>query len=115
MLMYRQQLDCRDAEFLQVLDGRLAGQSRIRAAQFLRYARHPLREALDVDLVNDAAMPRGPQQLVLAPGEGGVDHDAERGKRGAITLVEGQVRGRVTELVAEQGIIPAQFAPKRLG
>ena len=57
VLVHRQQLHGGHAQPLQVLDGRVRGQPAVRAAQLLGYVGMPLREALDVDLVDERPLP----------------------------------------------------------
>src|SRR4051794_24309297 len=102
--MDRQELDGGDAEVEQVADGRLGSQSGVGAAERLGDLGMPLRETLDVDLVDEGLVPRGMRRAIVAPGEGRVDDLRQRGEGGAVALVEGEVRLRIAHLVAEQGI-----------
>ena len=106
--MDRQQLDGRDAQVGQVLDGRLRGQPGVAAAQVLGHVRVELGEALDVQLVDHRLVPGGARRPVVAPGEGRVDHRRQRGEGGAVAVVEREVGLRVAELVAEQLVGPLQ-------
>ena len=113
--MHRQQLDGRHAQVGQVLDGRLGGQPGVAAAQLLGHLRVVLGEALDVQLVDDRLVPGGPRRPVVAPGEGRIDDRRQRGIRGTVAVVEGEVGLRVVELVAEQLVGPAHVAADQLG
>ena len=71
-----QQLDGGHPQVQQVGHARGVGQARVGAAQLGRHAGHVLREALDVDLVQDRAVPRDPG--LGGDGEGGGDDDVAR-------------------------------------
>ena len=114
-MVHRQQLDGRDAQVGQVLDRRLGGEPGVAAAQVFGHVRVQLREALDVQLVDQRLVPGRARRPVVAPGEGRVDHRRQRGIRRAVAVVEGQVGLRVAELVAEQLVGPAHVAADRLG
>src|SRR5262249_35859425 len=98
-VVYWHQLDGRDAQGLQVLDGGLRTQAGEGAAQLFRDAGVTLREALDVELMNQRLVPGGARRAVVPPGERRVDHRGQGRPRGAVAPVLGQVRRRVAELV----------------
>ena len=113
--MDRHQLHRSHAEAEQVLDGRLRGHARVGAAQLLGHVGMALGEALDVQLVDQCFVPGCPRRMVVAPGEGAVDHRRQRREGGAVALVAGQIGVGVTDLVTEQAIVPAQVAADGLG
>ena len=71
-----QELDGGDAQVLQVGHGCRVSQARVGAAQLLGYAGHVLREALDVDLVDDGGLPR--RVRLRRDREGGLHNDRAR-------------------------------------
>ncbi len=115
VMMDRHQLDGRDAEAGEVLDGGLGGDAGVGALELPRHTGHSLGEALDVQLVNERLVPGRARWSVVAPGEGGVHHGAERGEGGVVAVVGGQVVFGVAYLVAEERIVPAQVAADGLG
>ena len=101
-----QQFDGRHAQVDQIVDHRLLGHARIGSAQFLGNARVQLREALDVRLVDDRAVPGDPRRPVL-----------RRRQRGCVDAVrdEGRRVGVIDEfwilhLVGVDGVVDRQFA-----
>ena len=82
--MDRHQLHRSHAEAEQVLDGRLRGHARVGAAQLLRHVGMALGEALDVQFVDQCFVPGCPRRMVVAPGEGAVDHRRQR-REGALS------------------------------
>ncbi len=116
-VMDRQELDGGDAESGEVLDRRLGGQARIRAAQVVAHARVGLREAAHVDLVDHRLGPWPRRRPVVLPVEGPVDHDALRDRLGVVLVVGfqvgvGEVGGDVPQHV---GQVPADRPLDRLG
>ena len=93
-----------------MIDRRGGGQSRVRPPEFLRDSRHQLREALDVDFVNDGLFPRSLRQAIVAPRERGIHDQSERREGGGVAVVERQVFGRIPIAVTEQAVVPLQPA-----
>ena len=116
VMMNRQQFDRRDAEVEQMLDRRLRGQAGVGAAQLFRHFGMRLREALDVQFVDERLVPGRARRPIVAPGEGTVDHGGQRGelRRCRARRTTGR-RCRIADLVAEQRIVPIQVAADRLG
>ena len=113
--VHRHELDRRDTEALEVVDGRLGAQTRIGALQRRRHVRMQHGKTLDVQLVDDGVVPGRARWPVVAPGEGRVDDLALGHARPTVTPVEGQVGVFGAELVAEMGIAPIQIADDGLG
>ena len=87
----RQQLDGGDAQVEEVLDRRLGGQPGVGAAELLGHAGMQLREALDVDLVDERLVPGRPGGR-SSPQVKAVSITAASGANGgAVALVERQV------------------------
>ncbi|CAM5326054.1 hypothetical protein SHIRM173S_04985 [Streptomyces hirsutus] len=86
-LVNRHQLQCRHAEFRQVLDQRRVREARVGAAQFLGQPRVAHGEALDVRLVDHGVVVFRPGQPVVAPVEVRVDHDRRHRVRGGVQVV----------------------------
>src|SRR5208283_5538052 len=85
-----------------------AGETGVSAAQFAGNFRMAPGETFDVNLVNDRFVPGDAQVAVRAPVEGVINHYTLGHQAGAVALVEAEVGLRVTNLVAEQRIIPLQ-------
>src|SRR4029079_6613999 len=77
-LVYRQQLNRRDTEVEQILEHGLAAQTEVRASQLIRDVGVQARHSLYVALVDDRAIPRNAQRLVVLPGERRTAHEAFR-------------------------------------
>ena len=73
------------------------------------------REAAQVRLVEHALVPRQVEQLVVAPGEGGVDHPAFEHAARIVAGVEGEVLAPAADPVAEMGVAPMELADQLLG
>ena len=89
-LVHGQQLDGGDAEVDEVLDRLRVREAGVGALQLLGHARHALREALDVRLVDDGLLerhPRARRHRVVAPVERAVHHDAARHRGGRVGRV----------------------------
>src|SRR5919197_3697324 len=100
-----QELDRRDADALQMLDHRLRGERRVRAAKLLRYIGMQLGETFDVKLVDHRVLPRRAWRTVVAPGERWIDHLAGLDFDEARIRIE-QHFGRVEAMPALRGIRP---------
>ena len=74
--VHGQQLDGGDSQILQVGHRGRVSQARVGAAQLRRHAGHVLREALDVDLVDDGGLPRNVR--LRRDREGGLHDDRAR-------------------------------------
>ena len=120
-LVHREQLDGGDAEVPEVVDDGRGGQAGVRPAQLLGDPVVQLREALDVQLVDDGVGPLRLRRAVVAPVEV-VDHDdGLRHERGRVALVAGRRLGRdglgvVARLgpdVAVEGVVELDLARHR--
>ena len=80
----RHQLDGGDSETLKMGDRSLAGEARIGAAQFFGNLGMALREAFDMQFVENRFVPGGARGTCAIPGEGGIEHAGEGGGRRAI-------------------------------
>jgi hypothetical protein len=109
VVMHREQLHGRHPQFLQVPDRRFRRHARIRPAQFLRHARHPLGESLHVDFVDQRLVPGHLRGAVIAPRECRVHNRGERCERGVVPSVEGQIFRRVADAVGEHLVAPVHF------
>src|SRR5271166_6751256 len=112
--MYREELDRRNAEVVQILHYRRRREAGERAAHRLPDLRVAHRIPLDVQFVDYGFVPR---MLIWppSPGEGRVDHPAFRNERRTVAIVEGQILSVVTNPVAEQGVVPFERTDERLG
>ena len=111
----RQELDRRDAQRPQVVDHLRDREAGGRAPVALRHIRVPHREAAQMGLVEDALVPGHVRSLVVAPGEGGVDHPAFQHAAGIVPCVGArEVVARAADAVAEMRVRPAQLAPELL-
>jgi hypothetical protein len=108
----RQQLDRRDTELQQVLDGRGVAEARVRAAQRRRDAGQPPGEPLDVGLVHDGVRERNVRRRVPRPVERTAGDDAVRheGRRVAPVADIGVAREALVDGVAE-GLRPQVQPP----
>ena len=110
-MVHRHQLDGRDAELVQVLDRRLGRQRRVGAAQLLRHVRVQLREALDVQLVDQRLVPRRARRPIVAPGERRIDRPRPSGANGALSRSSNDRSSSWSPMrVAEQRVVPAARA-----
>ncbi len=107
--VHRQQLDRGDAEALQVIDHRRAGESRVRAAQLLRNVGMQLRQPLDVRLVDHRVLP-----AAMRGGRSSPQVKAESTTRlfghaaRVVARVERQVLAPAADAIAEMRVGPAQ-------
>ena len=115
VMVDRHQLDGSDTEFLQVVDGRLARQRFVGAALRFGDAWHAVREAPHVHLIDDRVVPRRSERPVGPPGKRRVDDRAERSERGVVAIVEGEVRVRIADAVAEHLVAPPNRTRHGLG
>ena len=113
VLMHRQQLDRRDAELDEVLDGRRRAHPRVRAAQLLGDVGMATGEAPDVDLVDEGRLERGARWRIVAPAERAVDHDRLGHERRRVALVGRPVL--VADPIAEERVVPAHGSVQSLG
>ena len=88
------QLDRRHADALQVVDHGRLREPEVLAAQVLGHAGMPLRESLDVQLVDDRVAPRDARRAHAAPVECGIGHAATRYVVGAVGRVRDASRCR---------------------
>ncbi len=107
-----QELDARDAEVCEVLDGAVVREAGVGAADLLGHRLELLREALHVDLVDDCLVVRGARGLVVLPVEAAVGHDGAGHRGGGVGVVDGV---RVVEGVREDVLAPGGVALDRDG
>ena len=109
-LMDGEELDRGDAERLQMLDGRGMREPRVRAALILRHLGMPLREAFDVDFVNDRLVPRRARIAIARPVEVRIgDHRLRHERRGVGVVL----RVGIVEEVSEDGLVPLHLSVDR--
>ncbi len=113
VLVHRQQLDRRDAQVGEVVEGCRRAEPGVRPAQLLGHLRVQLGEALDVDLVDQRAIERDVELGVTAPHEGVVDHDALRHEVGRVAFIGLIVVG--ADAIAEERVVPRHLAVDALG
>src|SRR5258708_20102320 len=87
----------------------------IGAKQSGRDLRMPHREAFDVQLVNYRFVPWDVQLGIIAPVKVAIDDDALRDERSAVAIVAAKIFVGTTDLIAKQGIVPAEEPVYRLG
>ena len=103
--MDRHELDRGYPQRRKMPERRLGGEPKVGASQMFRYRLVELREASDVQLVNQRLVPRGAQRPIVTPGERCVDYGTERSERCAVAIVEGRViRARSK---TEERVVPA--------
>src|SRR5262245_33574130 len=103
--MDRQELDCRDAELQQVIDGRGVRHTGVGAAYLLRNTRVAHRETLDVRLVDHGPVPWRVQPPIVAPVEVPRDDHA----------LERVLAAVATRPMGDQARMPHGFAGELLG
>jgi hypothetical protein len=103
----RQQFHRRDAERLQVRDGRFTGQAQEGSAMRLRHFRHLPREAAHVHFVEHAVFHRDRRVPVALPVEAGVDDHALGRLPGVVFGVHLQVAPFLAQRV---GVLPGRAA-----
>ena len=96
--VHRQELDRRDAEALQVFDGRAAGEAGVGAAQLLGHFRMALGKALDVQLIDHRVLPWRARRTIVAPAERRIDDLAATESRG--NLAADEMRVRIEQILA---------------
>ena len=111
-LMYRHQLDRRDAQPMQVRDDRRVRQPQVCPALFLGDDGVLLGQAADVRLVDDGLVVASPRRPVQAPVEVRVDHHRARDVRRGVGVV---APVRVPEGVGEHRLAPCHVAVDGLG
>ena len=102
-LVHGQQLDCRHAKRVKVLDHCRRGEAGIGSPQLRRHVWVARRETLHVQLVDDRAMPGRLGRSVVSPIEVRADDDVLRHRSAAVRLRCAQV---VARLVAEHRAVP---------
>ncbi len=110
-----QKLDRRYSERFQVARDGGCGETGHRPAKLLRNLQVEHRVAAHVQLVDHRLVPRRPRRAVVAPGEGVVHHDAFRHAARIVAAIEGEVRARASDAVAEVGLVRQEGAAQRLG
>ena len=114
-MMHRKQLNRRNAQLAQVLDGGVGAQPKIGAADRFRHVGMALREPLDVHFVDEAVGPSDIRRTVLLPIERSVDHSAERRIGRTVAWVADDVRPTVAGEQAVEGVAPREIPPDGLG
>ncbi len=102
------QLDRGDAQALQMRDHRRGRQAGIGSAKLRPDRGMQLREALDVQFVDDRVLPRRLRPDIVAPGERGVDHAALGHRRCAVARIERQVFAPAADAISVVRVGPAQ-------
>ncbi len=87
VLVHREKLHRRHADFLQVFRDAGVGQSRIGAAQGLGHIRMPHGEAAHVHLIDHRLPPRRPEQFIALPVKRVIHHYGLQGNRGVIPQI----------------------------
>src|SRR5215471_16314300 len=113
--MDRQQLDRSNAEFDEEVDQCRGGQPGEGAAVCWIDVGIPYRNTADVKLEDDRLFPRDLRATILTPGEGRLDNPAFGHMTRIVASIERQIRTRVADTIAEQGIAPAQPAGQSPG
>ena len=91
-MVHRHQLDRRHAEVHEILNCGVRREPDVGAADRFRHRRIQLREALDVQLVDDRLVPRRARRPVVAPRERRIEHRGERRVRRRVTIVGRVIR-----------------------
>ncbi len=112
--MHRHELHGRDAQTLQMLDYRRAGQTGIGPAQLGRDIGMACGESLYVQLVDDGFMPWRSRRMIVVPGERGIDDAAFGHIGGIVAPIHGQILIGMADPVAEQVVVPAQSSAQFL-
>ncbi len=112
--MNGQELNCSDAQTLEVINHRLRGQPQIGTAERWGDIGMALRSPLYVRFVDDGLLPRNSRRAVALPGEGFFDNGPQRSMRGAIKRTKRTVGLRAGGVVAVQALVPLKWAPNRL-
>ena len=113
--MHRHQFHRGHAEIGQMPDGFLGPQPHVGSAEELWNLRMQFGEALHVRFVDHCLVPGSLGRPVASPGEGSVDHRAERRESRVIAGVERKVGMRVADLVTIHFVAPADAASHGLG
>jgi len=98
--------DGRHAEGLEIVERGGRHDTSIGAAQLPGHVGMPLREALDVHLVDHALAPRDARRAIVAPRERGIDHDGLRHPGRAVALVAREIGVAMADRVAEERVAP---------
>jgi hypothetical protein len=109
VVMDREQLDRRDPQPGEVSERRRSGEPRIRAPKLRRDIWVPTGEALDMEFVDNRAVPRDAWGLISLPLEARVDHDTPRHERGRVSIIAREVFRRVPDPVAKDFVSPLQL------
>src|SRR4051812_26923984 len=107
--LYRQQLDGRNPQRLQIADDLCIRQSRIGTPDPLRDARVLPGESLDVQFIDDGSLPWRLWTTVAPPGECRIDHPRLQHEFGTVALIERQVVPGF-HYVTEQSRVPRQLS-----
>ena len=111
----RQQLDTGHAQVANMFDHLIDHQPGKGPAHRLGHRRVAHADTAHMGFVEDRALPRHADAVVMAPGVGRVDDFALGHKRGAVALVKTQVGIRVADGVAKQRLGPFEFTHQLLG
>ncbi len=111
-LVHRHQLDGGHPELGEVVGHGRVRETGVGAALLLGHLGVELGQALDVRLVDHGLVVGHREPPVALPVEEGVHHDAERHVRGGVLVVAAVL---VTEVVAEERLVPLDLAVRRLG
>ncbi len=111
-LMHGHQLEGGHAELAEVRGDSRVRQPGVRAAQALRHFRVALRQSLDVRLVDDRLVVGDVERVVALPVEERVDDHPEGHVPHGVVVV---ARVGITEVVAEQRLVPVDLAGRGLG
>ena len=108
-VMHGKKLDSGDAELLQILDARFAGQAGVGAAQCFRNGFVEFGKATDMDLINDRIRERRLRRTIVLPVKALIDHDRLRHAGRRVLVVADQiVAGR--HVVRKDGRFPVHLA-----
>src|SRR6516164_9068185 len=111
----RKELDCGDAESLEVIDYGLRRETAERAAPGGRHILTLLGEALDLGFVHDCVFPTDCRVALFTPGEGFIDDHRLRHSARVVAPVEREVRAGAAGAIAEMRIAPDQTAHDPFG
>ena len=101
-----QEFNRRDAERIEMLNGRWGSQPSVRASECLGHIRMSGGKAFDVHFIDDGSFPGGSEQLVTTPGKGRCNHDRLGHIASVVPVVPGKIGRRVADTIPEHGIGP---------
>ncbi len=103
-MVYRQKLNGRHTQPLQILDDGRGRKSGVGASQMIRHIRMTGGKPFDMDFVDDGLRPGRAEQMVASPAECLIDHHTLRTLAGIVTIVPRQISFRVADAVTEHTI-----------